>query len=226
MSGSVLLPAIIRGAEDDEAAGSTSESSSSDEGGNGAGNESGSSEDSQDGSQEHDDADDPKVKGLKSALEKTRQEAKAKDAELKELRKLKKAQDDAELLTKSEIEQATIREERATEKAKKLADGFLKTTINQAIRNAASELHFYDIDDALAGVDRAELVFSQDDDDPSNVTIDTKTVEKAVKALATKKPHLIKSGTDDGEASGSQFGGTRQKKATSTEEFKTRYPGL
>lgn len=171
----------------------------------------------------HDDADDPKVKGLKSALEKERLANAAKDNELKELRKLKKAQEARELAEKDEVEQARIKAERATEKAEKLAAGLLKRDLNSAITSVARELKFIDPTDAISGVDMSTIVFEQDEDDPSNITIDEKTVKAAVKALLSRKPHFAKSGTDDGEATGSQFGGKQKKPVT---DLKSLYPSL
>lgn len=209
-----LLEVII-GAEGDE-------ENSNDESGNDEQDQEetpkGSSSDSSDNS-EHDDADDPKVKGLKKALETERRERKRLERDAKTRQD---ADEEAELKTKTEVEQANIREQKATEKAAKLAQGMLRTSLNAAIAKAAS--NFIDPNDAIDGVDRSAFSFTQDEDDPSEITIDVKTVEKAVKDLATKKPHYLKTGTDDGEPSGSNF--RRQKKATGDEAYKEHYPSL
>lgn len=220
---SSLLPFLILGAEDDNA-------SSSDPAGSEGDSQSSGGEDGKTGSSSskevHDDANDPKVQGLKSALQKERQGRQADADELKELRKLKKQHDEAELAKKSDIDQARIKAEAAEEKATKLATGFLNRELNLAIVEAARGLDFIDADDALAGVDRSGFTFTQDEDDPSNVTIDKKTIEAAVKSLATKKPHFVKAGTDDGKPSGSQFGGPKKKQQTSDEALKEKYPSL
>ena len=217
------FPSIIRGAENDgDTDSSDSESSSTDSSSGGDGGAGSSSEGSQQQKQ-HDDADDPAVKGLKSALEMERRNNKAKDKELKALQKEK---EERELAERTEIEQAQIRETKANEKAQKLAAGFLNEKLDNAIKAAATTLGFIDTDDALAGVDRASLTFEQDPDDPTQVTIDIKSVEREVKNLSTKKPHFLKRGTDDGEPSGHQFGGSQQKKKSSEDTLKEKYPAL
>ena len=217
-----LIPYIIIGAEGDEG-----------EGGQGSEGESGDGEgddDSGEGEEEpggaSGDADDdskPDVSGLKSALAKERSENKAKE---KELRALRKAQTAAENAKKSDLERAQGEAEANKAKAEKLAAGFLRTSLHGAIRAEAQRQGFIDVEDALAGISQDDLTFEQDEDDPSEVDIDLKSVTKAVKALATKKPHFIKSGTDDGEPSGSQFGGSKKKTKTSDDELRERYPSL
>lgn len=188
-------------------------------------------DDDSDDSQEHDDADDPKVKGLKSALAVERASNKTNAKELKrlerELKKAKAAQDEKELEEKSEVEQATTKAQKAEEKATKLAQGLLKRDIDSAIEKAARDAGFIDIDDALSGVDRSKIVFEQDDDDPSDIDIDIKTVVAEVKGLAGRKKHLVRTGTDDGEPTGSTFGGSKRKKGKLDEEtLKDKYPSL
>ncbi len=214
------LPEVILGAEDDgedESKGSenkSGEEESKDK--DAAGGSSGSS------SKEHDDADDEKVKGLKSALTTERQTNKDQAKELKLLRKEK---EERELAEKTQVEQLEIKRKAAEEKAQKLAEGFLTTNLDSAIRDAAKE--FIDASDAIEGVDRSKITYEQDEDDPSKVTIDKKSVEAAVKALSTKKPHFLKKGTEDGEATGSQFGGSKQqKKGTDEDELRKKYPSL
>jgi len=217
----LLLPAVIFGAEDEG-----SDDSGSDDGGDADGE----NEDSDAGSDagEDDGADDSpgdrrSDDGLKSALRKERARANAAE---KKLKAKEKAEADAELAKRSDIEQAQIREQKALERAEKLANGFLQTNLNAAIREAAKSAGFIDPSDAIEGVDRTGITYEQDEDDPSQVDIDQKTIVAAVKKLAAKKPHFIRSGTDDGEPTGSQFGGTRQKKKTTEEELKSKYSAL
>lgn len=171
--------------------------------------------------EEEEIAEDDPAKGLKSALAKERRAAKA---EKKRADALQREKDEAELAKKSEVEQAKIRADRATEKLAKLTEGFKRSAIENAIRAAASD--FVDPEDAVAGVDRSSITVEQDKDDPSDVTIDTKSVERAVKALAAKKSHYLKTGTNDGEATGGQFGGSKRKQTTPDEVYKDRYPSL
>lgn len=211
------FPEFIFGAEgeEDQQNDPTGESSgSSDQSGGDAGSE-------PKGSQKHDDADDPAVKGLIASVAASRADAKA---EKKRADALQKIVDDAELATKSEIEQATAREEKANTKITKLAQRFLTRELNSAITAAAA--NFVDPSDAIAGVDLSELVYSQDEDDPADVTIDAKSVERAVKALAAKKPHFLKKGTEDGEATGSKFGAGNRQKKTSDDTYRETYPSL
>lgn len=218
------LPEIIFGAEEDENgaggdqndSGNDSGDSSQDDDKN-AGNASGSSDDDS----SHDDADDPKVKGLKSALETERAEKKAKDKQLKALLREKQEREDAE---KTEIDQHKDKAEKAMTKVELLAATLLKRDLDSAIRAAAKD--FIDPDDALNGIDRSKLVFEQDEDDPTDITIDLKSIEREVKNLATKKPHFLNKGTDDGEPTGGQFGGSSRKKKTSDEALKEKYPSL
>ena len=217
-----LLPAVIFGAEGEgegEGEGSDNGAEGSengeDEGDAGSGNSS---------DNEHDDANDPKVIGLKNALATERKRAEAAE---KARKAAQKKLDDAALKDKSEIEQAQIRERQATERAEKLAAGFVRTSIDAAIEKAARDMKFIDPSDAVSGVERKNIEFTQDDDDPSRVEVDLKTVTAAVKALAARKAHFISSGTDDGEPTGGQFGrGNQQKKKTSEETFKEKYPAL
>lgn len=220
-----LLPYLIIGAEGDgDGEGEGGENGSGDSGdGSGDGDPGDGDGDAGDGS-DGDEGEKPDVKGLKSALEKERAANKQKDKELKALRKAKEAKENAE---KSDAERAETERAAAVAKAEKLAAGFLKTNINSAIRRAAEKAGFIDPDDAVGSISREDITFEQDEDDPSDVDIDQKSVEKAVKALATKKPHFVKSGTGDGEPSGSQFGGSKQKgKKSSDDQLRERYPSL
>lgn len=178
----------------------------------------------------HDDADDPKVKGLKSALATERKSNKTNAKEVRRLqRELKKAQDaqeERELADKSEVEQAQAREKKAQEKAERLAKGLLSRELNAAIEKAAREANFIDVDDALGGVDLSKIKYEQDEDDPSDIEVDFKSVQAEVKGLAARKKHLIKSGTEDGEATGSSFAGGSKKKKSGDEDIKDLYPSL
>lgn len=214
-----LLPSVIFGAEGDD------EGSSNNDDGDNSNNDNGDNAGSDDATKDksHDDADDPKVKGLKAALEAERKRAAAAEKRAKAAEKEKA---DRELAEKSDLEQAQVREQKAAERAEKLANGLLQRDLNDAIRTAAVAAGFIDPSDAIDGVERAKLIYEQDSDDPSDITIDQKTVDAAVKALAAKKPHFIQSGTDDGDATGSQFGGSRKKKTTTDDDLRKKYPAL
>lgn len=215
-----LLPAVIFGAEDEGDGDSSNSGDDSNDGDNGdAGSDDNSQDDNTGG---HDDANDPKVRGLKSALEKER--ARAAKAE-KELARRNKADEDKKLAEKSEIEQAQIKQQRAEDRMAKLTTGYVNLAVEREIEKQAQD--FIDSDDALKGVDRASISFEQDEDDPSNVKVDAKTVKAALDKLRTKKAHLLKPGTDDGEPTGGQFGrGGQKKKSTTEDELRKKYPSL
>lgn len=164
--------------------------------------------------------------GLKSALEKERRDRARAERELKRLQTAEQERADAE---KTEVQRAKDEAETAKTKAARLAAGFRDERINNAIIAAAVKNGFFDAEDAVLAVDRDSISWDQDDDDPAKVTIDKKTVETAVKKLATQKPHLIKKGTDDGQRSGSQFGGggTGSKQQEADEAvYRRRYSAL
>lgn len=219
------LPEIIFGAEDDGDDAGDASGDANDSSGDSSGDQSGAAGSSSDSSkgQTHDDADDEKTIGLRTALASERKSTKDM---AKQLRVLQKEKEDRDLSEKTDIEQANTRAERATEKAEKLAAGIRNRDVSAAIKQAAQDAGFIDVSDALEGVDRSGLTIEQDDDDPSIVTLDKKAIEKLVKDLGTKKPHFLKKGTDDGEPSGSQFGGNRRKAKTADEDYKDKYPSL
>lgn len=156
------------------------------------------------------DEDEPKgddVEGLKSALAAERKRAKAAE---RELNKRVKAETDTEAEKADAVAAAQKKLQEVQERNEKLANGLLQRELEARIRKAANELNFVDPTDAIDGVDRSKLEWDQDEDDPSQIDIDDKAVEKAVKALATKKPHFVKRGTEDGAPTGSGFGGGNQ----------------
>ena len=175
------------------------------------------------------DLDDQDLTGLKSAIKAERELKKAAEKKAKAADKrataLQKEKDAKEAEKLSDIEKANKKATEAEAKATKLVEGYVKVNINAAIEKAAS--NFIDIDDVLSRVDRSLITFEQDEDDPSIVTVDKKSVQAAVKKLATEKPHWIKSGTEDGEPSGGQFGNHKKQKASVEEsQLKEFYPSL
>lgn len=223
---------FISGAEgegDDQNAGSDSGDSKGGEGNDSkAGKDGAGSATSTAGDDNDDDDDDDEeqdkdtdTKGLKAALAAERKAAKAS---ARALAKLQAEKDERELADKTEVEQAQIKLQKANEKAERLAAGLLTRDLNAAITKAAA--NFVDPTDAIDGVDRSAITFEQDPDDPADITIDVKSVEKEVKRLATKKPHFVKTGTTDGEPTGGKFGGKQQKQQTTEEAYKLKYPSL
>jgi hypothetical protein len=176
-----------------------------------------------------DEADKPAAKtaadfaALQKTLDAERRITKKQDRELRSLRASKESKDAEKDET---IEDTKARELAATARAEKLAAGLLKRDIDTAIKEAARDLKFIDVEDALNGVERSAIVFDQDDEDPTDIDIDIDTVKAAVKKLATSKPHFLNRGTDDGEATGSQFGGSRKTKKQGEEALRELYPSL
>lgn len=212
-----LLPAVIFGAEGEGEGDSSSDSGDNGDNGEDAGSDSGNADEGTNGEDDKDPA-----AGLKSALQKER--ARANRLE-KEAKARAKADEARALAEKSEIEQAQIKLQQAEDRAARLSTGYVNTAIERAIEKAASE--FIDPDDAIQGVDRKAITFEQDDEDPSIVKVDAKSVKAAVDALAKKKSHLLKAGTNDGEPTGGQFGGSGSKKKSTTEdELRAKYPSL
>jgi hypothetical protein len=178
---------------------------------------------------------DNDVSGLKSALQKEREQRKTAAKELrtltKQFRDAQKRLNELDDKDKSEVEKATKQAAQAGEKVTKLAGKLRTQAVDALIERHAREMKFIDVDDALTGVDRSKIEVEQDDDDPSDIRVDAKTVKAAVKALADKKKHLIQSeeGEGGGGPSGSRFGGGGNKGGdgkNTAERLKELYPSL
>lgn len=169
--------------------------------------------------------------GLKSALQKERADRKALEKELKAYRKSK---EDQELAEKSEVERVTTQAQRAEEKAAKLAAGFRKNAIHSAVIAAAGKAKFLDPTDALRPEVLEAIQVEQDEDDPSLVTIDEKSVTAAVAALAKSKKHYVTASQEQQQKqkqlprSGSGFGGGAPTSNLTADEqvLAARYPAL
>lgn len=193
-----------------------------------------SDDDASSGDAEHEDSEDEPQgdDGLKSALRKERAARKALEksdrAKDKALQGFQQEKEARELENKSDLEKERILRNKADVRNEKLSAGYLRSALDREIERAARTLKFADTDDALQLVDRSDIVSEQDADDPTAITVDRKSVEKAVKALADRKKHLLGAGTEDGEPTGSQFGGrkTGGTKKTDAEAYKLKYPGL
>lgn len=214
------------GGDSNSGGSSGSGTSSDDAGSSGAGNDN----DGDDG--DEDLPDDKDVAGLKSALQKERADRKAKTraerALLKELNELKKKQQDIEDKDKSEAEKAKAEAERSKAAVTKLAERFRNQAVDSLIEKVARDLKFKDTDDAISLVKRADIEVEQDENDPAEITVNRKSVEKAVKALADQKKHLIDA-EGEGDPSGSKFGGGGnhgQRSKLSEEALKEKYSAL
>lgn len=164
-----------------------------------------------------------------AALLKALQEERAlrKKAE-KDTARRNQADKDKELLEQGELVKLKADVEARDERIKKLGTSYYKDKVEAAIREEARKANFIDVSDAVAGVDRTIIAAEQDDDDPSVVVIDPANLTKAIKQLAEAKKHLIKQGTDDGEPTGSSYGGGKgkSKEKNSAENLQNIYPNL
>ena len=171
--------------------------------------------------------DHPVKKALREERKLHRQAETARKTAEREAARLHQAEEDRKLAEAGELEREKTLRERAEERNAKLAQGFLRSNIDRAIEKAAQEAKFIDPDDALQGVDRQKITYEQDAEDPTVVTVDLKSVKAAVTDLATRKKHLVRASTEDGEPTGSPFGGgTTRKKTTDEDTLREQYPSL
>jgi hypothetical protein len=198
------------------------------------------SEDEEDDSSDDDDSDDddedddekPDVKGLKSALTKERAERRRLAKENKALKKAQASKPPAKKAaakkgeSEDEEDESSKPDEEAQRRNERLAGKLLNNAVDTAIIKYAGT-RFTDIDDVLALINRDEIDAEQDDDDPSEVTVDRESVKEAIKQLAKKKPHLVAKEKSNGSQTGSKFGGRKKSGSTMTEEqLKDKYPAL
>lgn len=161
--------------------------------------------------------------GLKSALDKERRERKRLEKEAKQLRKFK---EESESKDDSDKDKAVKEAEREKAKTVRLAEKLKGNAVDTAIIKLAGKHKFRDVDDALRLLNRDSIDVDQDEDEPDDVEVDEKSVDKALKALASAKPHLILA---DGEEhpSGSKFGGRKKDDQQADEEaLRDKYPAL
>lgn len=208
-----LLNVTLRGFEGDD-----------DDGGDNSNDDGGDDEDNKGDNDEGDKGDkDQGNDGLKSALRKERQARRQLEKELKEFRKFKEEQ---EAKDKSDTDKAKDEATKAQQKAERLAARLRENAVDNEIIKIGTKLKFRDIDDALKLINRDDIEVEQDEDDPSDLQIDSKTVEEALKALAKAKPHLLIA-EGEGQRTGSKFGGGQKSQEQLDEEaLMARYPAL
>ena len=219
----ILGPEFYFGHEGEEdGQGNPTGESGNDPDGQGGDHQGASSSSSGDGDGDGDD--DKDIDGLKSALAKERRERRKleKDAAARQ-----KAEDDKKSKDADEVAHAQKKTQEAQDRIAKLSAGFLQRELDGALRKAAEKQGFIDPADAIEGVDRSSLTYEQDDEDPTDIDIDEKSIEKAVKALAARKPHFLKTGTDDGQRTGGGFGGGSSGDRKDTDAtLRSLYPSL
>ena len=211
-------PGVILGAEDDDAANDSNngEDSDSDD----------DDDDSNDEGQGNDGGNTPSADDL-AALQRALQAERRNNKRLtRENNRFKASQDRQNDDEANELEEVRTKLQASTSRTEKLAAGLLSRDLNKAIEDEAKKQKFIDPSDAINGVDRSKLVYDQDDEDPTDIDIDLTSVVSEVKRLAASKPHFITRGTDDGEPSGSGFGGSKKQKKSSEDQMRELYPSL
>lgn len=232
-----LSKLVIRGFDDGDTDTGGSGDGGSEGGSDGDGDDTGGDDDTGGGDGDGDAGDDDlpdDLEGLKKAL-KTERELRKKMQKGQKLterenRRLKKAQDDLKAAEEGEVAAAKKSADEAAAKVKNLGEKLKQSALERAITEAARKAKFRDPDDVITQLQRnnfAGIDIDQDDEDPSDIEIDPASVEKAVKAVATAKPHwLIAAG--DGSPSGGSFNGGKPggKGGDKNKEFADRYPAL
>jgi len=191
----------------------------------GSENEDPQDENEEDSSEEshEEDTGTESLAGLKAALRRERQLNREATRKLTKLERASQRRTQAE---ESELERTKRELTESSNRSQRLAEGFKKVRVDSAIERVARKLKFRDTDDALAMVDRNLITVDQDEDDPSDIDIDSASVETAVKKLAAAKKHLLASGTEDDDATGGQFGRKKGSKQTSEDEYRQKYSAL
>lgn len=191
-----------------------------------------SDEENKDSEDDEDDEEKEKGKGEENneaLLKALRNERRSRRALEKEIKGFRKSQEDAEAKDQSETEKAKKEAESERVKALRLAQKLRSQAIDNVVLKLATNLKFRDMDDALKLLDRDDIEVEQDEADPSDITVDEKTIKTALEELAKKKPHLILADGDT-DPSGSKFGGSKTgpKKDEDAEREKliARYPAL
>jgi len=193
-----------------------------------------SEDNDEENSEQSDEDEGEKGKGnenLKSALRKERLARRDAQKQLKGLAKFKKDTEDKE---KTDSTLATEKAVKAEERATKLAGKLLDAALDNSIIKIAGVLGFLDLDDALRLVKRTDIEVDQDEDEPSEVEVDEKSVKTALEALKKAKPHLVRSDESDSDTkevrppkSGSKFtGGTKDKEQLDEGVLLDKYPAL
>jgi hypothetical protein len=178
----------------------------------------------------------------KEALRKERQLRRQKEKELKAALRGKPATPPKKGTNKQEEEDreradadraaAAQSEKLAAKLATKAIDSTIVRVADKLSKDAKKPIAFQDIDDIISLVNRSEIDFDQDDDDPSEIEIDEDSVRDALRKLAKNKPHLLVKGTssaegDKGGKTGSKFGGkTGDKKKADDASLIKKYPAL
>jgi len=130
----------------------------------------------------------------------------------------------------SEDPEAQRKLDAAEARSERLAERLATNAVDTAIIQIAGEAKmpkFADISDVLKLVDRDEIDYDQDEEDPSKVEVDKDAVREALQSLAKSKKHLLVQGNSKGgDKTGSKFGGGNKKRTTSKDALIKKYPAL
>jgi len=200
-----------------------------------SGDDSDTSDDSDDSddTEESDDSDDSDedddapvtqkdIKGLKSALTKERQARRKLERENK---RLKKTATNGQAEDKKDDQPE---DKGPSEKEIRLAARLKTQAVNQIIMSKAATMNFVDIDDVLSLINRDEIDVDQNEDDPSEVDVDVDSVVDALKDLAKRKKHLVKSSNGSAPKSGGKVGGKGGKNSDGLDDeaLRNKYRAL
>jgi len=224
----VWLPPVLSGRDPGDDDNNDGGDGGSGDGGAGDGtgdNEGGSGDGSNDGAGDGggEGGEDDKAR-LEKALEAERKQRRQLE---KENIRFKKAQKESEDQEAKDLREANEKIEKSRTTVERLATTLRTQAVHTAIERAARDANFFDVDDAIHGVDMEEIDVEQDDDDPTQVSVDKDSVKRAVTKLANAKKHLIKP-PGNGVKSGSNMGGSpgNNDGKASEEDLKKRYPSL
>jgi hypothetical protein len=226
---------VIRGRDGE---GQGGEGGSNDAGGEG-GSEGGTSDDGQTKSDESKEGkQDDESEGFKDAgskqrvlddLARERKDRKALAQKVAQFEKAQKERDDAD---KTDLEKASGQVDTLKGQVAKLAQGYLRTTVDSKVSAVAAELGFRDPMDAVMFMrsnDHAGVDIEQDSDDPTKVEIDEDSLKKVLKQTLKARPHWAKEDQGESQPTGSQFrGGTgpRGDKQMDDDALAKAYPML
>jgi len=124
------------------------------------------------------------VGGLKTALTSEREKAKAATAQAKRLAELEDAENKRKEAELSELQKAQAKQTELEARLNQQTEQIKADRIRSAVEITAMKMGFQDAEDAYRLADLAEVEIAENGS--------VKNVEKALKALAEKRPYLIK----------------------------------
>lgn len=188
----------------------------------------GNEEEGEDSEDEKDEEEDDPYDGLRSALSKERKlHREERKNRVKAERELEEATAKLSAGTTKESEAINGLQTQLNDERKKnvgLADSLATQALHTAILAMANTVGFIDPEDALAIAKNIEV--EQDENDPTQVEVDEALVKAEVKALATKKPHLIGKKREKVTSGTPQRRRATKRTKNKTSELASLYPSL